>query len=131
MTSNWRNNSIYNSNMNLRFLFEIMIFEIFQSTTSRRFSKTLTHWMIVQMNFLSMQMIRLKNLQITDITTSNFSRNLKKFRMKSIMKMWKNIEIDKIDYKKSYDLCRLIWWIWQFEQWRKYSRNCLKKSRMK
>ena len=37
------NNSRYNLDINLRFLFEIMIFDIFQSFISSRFKNVLIH----------------------------------------------------------------------------------------
>ena len=95
---------------NLRFLSEIIALGISQSAVFSRFSKASLHCAADHVVLPKMMVIRLKNLQDTDIATSNPSVESGKFKMKSIVIVWKGIGDVKMDCRESYGACLLIWY---------------------
>ena len=100
------NMTVHNFNKNLRFRLNMIIFDKFQSTTFKRFSKIISHCSTNYLTLFDIKMMRLKNLQMIDIKMSKSSiAKSDKVNIKFIVMIWNDIDEVKIDWRKSYDWC--------------------------
>ena len=97
---------VQNFDKNLKFLFDMMSSERFQSVMNKRFKNAFVHYDAFYVNFLKIMLTRLNVLSIIVNTKSNCSENVTMKFMTIVLK--KMIEVI-IDTNFSYVAWRFVW----------------------
>ena len=94
---------------NFRSRSKIIVFDKSQSIKFKWSNKTCFHWTTIHVIWFEINIIRLKCLQLQNMTQSKkFFNEIDNVNMKSIVMIWKKIVEISIDCKNSYDLWRRV-----------------------